>query len=88
MTRPKGTRPGFTSRRSVHNTLAAFGLSGTALTVAMVGLSASALPAHAEEAENSLAIEEIVVTARKREERLVDTPVAVAAMGQEEVERY
>lgn len=33
-------------------------------------------------------IEELVVTARKREERLIDTPVAVSALTQDEVERY
>ncbi len=55
----------------------AFALATTAIT---------STPAVA--AENNLAIEEIVVTARKREERLVDTPVAIAALAQEEVEAY
>ena len=33
-------------------------------------------------------LEEITVTARKREERLIDTPVAVAVMTSEELDRY
>ena len=33
-------------------------------------------------------IEEVVVTARKREERLIDTPVSVSALGREALERY
>ena len=44
--------------------------------------------AEAETAAQGGVIEEVVVTARKREERLVDTPVAVSALMQEEVERY
>lgn len=57
-------------------------LATTALTGA--GGVSSAVAAEG----GGLAIEEVVVTARKREERLVDTPVAVAALAQEEVERY
>ena len=33
-------------------------------------------------------VEEILVTARKREERLIDTPVAVSALSEEGIERY
>lgn len=39
-----------------------------------------------DEAENSLAIEEIIVTARKREESLQDIPIAVTAFGAAEIE--
>ena len=79
-----GTRP----RRSFRRKLAALGLTSTALAAAMAGFGFGSSPAFAEEGANSLAIEEIVVTARMREERLVDTPVAVAALGAEEIERY
>ena len=33
-------------------------------------------------------LEEITVTARKREERLIDVPVSAAVLTQEEIERY
>ena len=45
-----------------------------------------ALPAVAE-AEAQATVEEIVVTARKREERLMDTPMAVSALSGSELER-
>jgi outer membrane receptor protein involved in Fe transport len=48
------------------------------------------LGASAEEAQraSSQVIEEITVTARKREERAIDAPVAVTVMGAEELDRY
>lgn len=45
-------------------------------------------PAHALETASNLVIEEVLVTARRREERLIDTPVAVSALMAEEIERY
>ena len=52
------------------------------------GLSApSAIAEEAEQATN-LIIEEITVTARKREERALDAPVSVAALSGEEIDRY
>ena len=47
----------------------------------------TAFAAERELASNRV-IEEITVTARKREERAIDTPVAVAVMTAEEIERY
>jgi iron complex outermembrane receptor protein len=52
------------------------------VAAAVVGITSVPRPAVAA------AIEEILVTARKREERLIDSPVAVSALQQEEVERY
>ena len=45
---------------------------------------------HAEEASRASTqiIEEITVTARKREERIIDTPVAVSVMSADEIDRY
>lgn len=88
MVKPSGITPGSPARPSLRRKLAASGLTMSALTAAMVGLGLGSASAQAEEVANSLAIEEIVVTARKREERLVDAPVAVAAMASEDIERY
>ncbi len=59
-------------------------LPATAITILSTAAPAVAAPAARERG----VIEEVVVTARKREERLVDTPVAVSALSAEEVERY
>ncbi len=88
MVHQSGITPGTCPRQSVRQKLAAMGLSSTVMAAAIAGFGLGSPLALAEEGASSLAIEEIVVTARKREERLVDTPVAVSAMGQEEVERY
>ncbi|ALE17971.1 Outer membrane receptor protein, mostly Fe transport [Altererythrobacter epoxidivorans] len=52
-----------------------------------------AIPAHAQSADNAAAGEaefqptnEIVVIARKREERLLDVPIAITALGQEQLD--
>jgi iron complex outermembrane receptor protein len=46
-------------------------------------------PAHAENAEGSTArTGDIIVTARKRDERLLDVSVAVSALSQEQLSRY
>jgi outer membrane receptor protein involved in Fe transport len=50
---------------------------------------ASAPPAEAaSKAAPGPEVEEVVITARKREERAIDVPVAVAALSSEEVDRY
>ncbi|MFM8353383.1 MAG: TonB-dependent receptor [Gammaproteobacteria bacterium] len=65
-----------------------------ALLAAAIGAIVVGFGAPAAQAEEAAAaarqgmIEEVVVTARKREERLIDAPVAVSALMQEEVERY
>ena len=61
-------------------------LAGVAAALA-VGVLAPAAALAAERASNAV-IEEVTVTARKREERVIDTPVAVAVLTQEEIERY
>jgi outer membrane receptor protein involved in Fe transport len=53
--------------------------------LALLGSTTSALAA---EAGSRPMVEEILVTARKREERLIDTPVAVSALSEEGIERY
>ena len=67
-----------------------------AISLAVLGtagvVGASAPVAHAADAgadaRGGPAIQELIVTARKREERAIDTPVAIAAMGEEELNRY
>ena len=66
--------------------------------VAAIGTVAAALasfaaapPAVAQDSmarADDITIEEVIVTARKREERAIDTPVAVAVMTEEDIERY
>jgi iron complex outermembrane receptor protein len=52
-----------------------------------------AMPAMAQSAPNSAGrsaqgVEEVIVTARKRDERLLDVPVAVSALSSQQIERY
>jgi iron complex outermembrane receptor protein len=58
----------------------------------LIVLGAAVSTAHAQPASGSAAspaaLEEIVVTARKRDERLIDAPVAVYALGEEVLTRY
>jgi outer membrane receptor protein involved in Fe transport len=62
---------------------------GSAAALACVGLvpAGQALAEQTSRASSQI-IEEVTVTARKREERVVDTPVAVSVMGEEDLERY
>jgi iron complex outermembrane receptor protein len=53
-----------------------------ALLPATLCLSVAPAPAHAEE-QATKDLEEIVVTARKREERLQDVPLAISALSQD-----
>ncbi len=57
----------------------------TALAAAVA--LASAVPASAETAQRSLQLEEVVVTAQKREESLQETPISIAAFGGDALER-
>jgi len=57
------------------------------VTVGAAGMVGAPAIAATERAANQV-IEEVTVTARKREERLIDTPVAVAVMTEDEIERY
>ena len=66
--------------------IAAIGVAAAALAsfVAM----APAMAADSMEQADNITVEEIIVTARKREERAIDTPVAVSVMTEEDIERY
>jgi iron complex outermembrane receptor protein len=55
------------------------------LSVAIAGILGSAA-AHAEESRPSTVLEEIVVTAQKRQEKLQDVPIAITVVGQEQLE--
>jgi outer membrane receptor protein involved in Fe transport len=48
---------------------------------------AVALPAHGQTPGDDAGLEEVVVTARKREENLIDVPLAVTAIGAEALQR-
>ncbi len=58
----------------------------TSLVCSLVSGLATTSVLAADEDENSLAVEEIIVTARKREESLQDIPVAVTAFSAAEIE--
>ena len=66
---------------SIRLSRTAIAISATAATYLLL----TATPALAEEMQRATnqIIEEVTVTARKREERVVDTPVAVAVMSRE-----
>src|SRR5262249_35299118 len=61
-------------------------LAGGLLTTTMGGMVITTTPAKAADASAGLALEEIIVTARKREESIQTTPVAVTAFTQESLE--
>lgn len=58
----------------------------SALYSALLAVTASAAPALSSAAEPTLALEEVVVTARRRDESLQDVPVAVTAFSAESLE--
>jgi iron complex outermembrane receptor protein len=53
----------------------------------VISLSAASAPAFAQGAEDAAATDEIVVSARRREESLQDVPIAVSAFGGEALEQ-
>jgi iron complex outermembrane recepter protein len=57
------------------------------LTLAIAALSSTAMPQQLMAAEESFALEEIVVTARRKAEDLQSTPVAVKAFGADDIEQ-
>ena len=69
-------------RKSVRNTWLPAGAALSAVGALMVPQATLA------QSGASLVIDEIVVSARKREERLVDTPVAASVLGSEGLDRY
>jgi iron complex outermembrane receptor protein len=62
-------------------------LNAIALSIAMVSICGGYSSAHAQEAPAASGLEEIVVTARRREESLQDTPVAISAFTGAALER-
>ena len=62
---------------------------GSAAALACVGFlpAGQAFAEETSRASNQI-IEEVTVTARKREERVMDAPVAVSVMTEEDLERY
>lgn len=63
-------------------------LSGAALLPLAAPAPVFAQATDSTSASANLALDEIVVTARRRAERLADVPVAVSAMSSEDIERY
>ena len=57
------------------------------IVFALVSFSGFSFSLSAQESVNSIAVEEIIVTARKRSESIQDVPVAVSALSVEQVER-
>lgn len=53
--------------------------SARTLSLVLLGLSVALPPAHAQQAEGSDALEEVIVTARKRAQSIQDTPIAISA---------
>ena len=72
--------------RSWQRRLVGFGFAAGIAATGATGIAIPATVAAAPASDQGM-IEEVVVTARKREERLIDAPVAVSALMQEEVER-
>ncbi len=66
--------------------IAVCGLISTGLA-AVLGVAAADAAAQQERADQST-VEEILVTARKREERAIDTPVAVSVMDEDDLDLY
>jgi iron complex outermembrane receptor protein len=62
------------------------GLGVSALVASVLALSAQPTLAQDSAASDALALEEIVVTARRTEEKLLDVPVAVTAFSAEQIE--
>ena len=60
-------------------------ISKTALSLAIAGVAATAVPQHVY--AQDIALDEIVVTARKREESLQDVGLAVSALSRTEINR-
>lgn len=63
-----------------------FSIPSITFSVAALALSLNASPVAAEDSEGFFNLEEVVVTARKREESLQDTPIAVSAFSSRDME--
>ncbi len=56
-------------------------------TAAVLSMTSNVSQAQSSEADTSLMLEEVVVTARQRSENLSDVPVAVVAFSETDIER-
>lgn len=74
--------------KKTHQSLLKSGLLLSSLSVAISGIVGAQL-AHAEEGEAGAkrSIDEVVVTARRKEESLQDVPIAVSAFGAEQIKQ-
>ena len=72
--------------RRIMGRMAAIGACAAAL--ASLAATAPAVAADSMAQADDITIEEVLVTARKREERAIDTPVAVSVMDGDELDRY
>src|SRR4051812_42269695 len=63
-------------------------LAGVAAAVMAAGVSSAAVAADKAVATNSSEIETLVVTARKRTERLMDVPVSANVLSDQTLRRY
>src|SRR5215471_20373874 len=68
------------ARVLIRNSLVAMGL------VALTAAGLDPTPAAADEAATSTGLQEVVVTATRREERLQDVPISVTAFSQEKLD--
>jgi len=71
----------FSLKSASQRTLRALGISSLTLTSFLI-------PVTSIHAAETAGIEEVIVTARKREERLIDVPVSAAVLTAEELDRY
>lgn len=62
-------------------------LSGVSVAALTIGWTSFVKPATAQENVRGLVLEEIVVTARKREEALLDVPMAITALSRDQLEK-
>jgi iron complex outermembrane receptor protein len=62
-------------------------VAGASLTIVTPLATAQNTPSAAQAAESGFGLEEIVVTARRRDERLIDVPVSVTAVTSQDIER-
>ena len=63
-------------------------MTRTALFIAMAGSALAAMPAVAQEDESGLVLEEVIVTATKRETSLMDTGISITAFSSEKLQEF
>ena len=68
------------------NTVSGCRMRRTALFIAMAGSALTAMPAIAQ--ESGLVLEEVIVTATKRETSLMDTGISITAFSSEKLQEF